>query len=299
MKDLFIILLFLPLSVKSQDLEPRSLSNAPIGMNFILVGYGYSVGNILFDTSEPIKDASAHVNSTVAAYARTIDVFGLSGKVDIIVPFVFDSYWEGLVNGQQASTTRIGFTDPSVRLSVNFIGSPSLRLNEFKEYQERTIVGASLRILMPAGQYSGEKIINLGTNRWTLKPQIGVSKRIDHWVFEGYAGVWLFTTNHDFLGKKMTQKPISTLTGHLCYIFKKGIWIAVDGGYGFGGRTTVDELPKESQENIRVGATLALPVARQHALKLNFTSGIDTRIGADFDSFTVVYQYRWGGIKKI
>jgi hypothetical protein len=285
--------LFSAFPIMGQDLEPRSLSNAPVGVNIFVTGYGYSAGNILFDPSVPIEDAKARVHRTVAAYVRTIDFFGLSGKVDLVVPFVIDSHWEGLVDGQPANTTRTGFPDPMMRLSVNFIGAPALSLGEFQAYREKTIVGASLQIRPPLGQYSGAKLINLGSNRWTLKPQVGASHHIGHWVMEGYFSVWLFTPNTDFLGVRMTQKPIYAFKTHVAYLFGRGAWFAVDAGYGIGGKTTVDELPKESQRNVRLGATLALPLGLKHSIKFNYTSGVDTRVGADFETVAVAYQYRW------
>lgn len=294
---LLTFLLF-SISLAGQDLEPRSLSNVPVGLNFLVVGYGYSTGNVLFDPALPIEDARAKVHRTVAAYVRTINFFGLSGKVDVVVPYVIDSHWEGLLNGQPASTDRAGLADPQVRLSVNFIGAPALPLSEFREYKEKTVVGASLQIRPPLGQYSGEKLINLGSNRWTIKPQIGISQHLGKWVFEGYVSVWLFTPNPDLLGVRMTQKPIYAFKGHVAYLFGRGAWFAVDAGYGIGGRTTVDDLPKENQQNVRLGATLSLPLAPRHSLKLNFTSGVETRVGSDFDTAALAYQFMWGGKKK-
>lgn len=285
------------LSLAGQDLEPRSLSNVPVGFNFLAAGYGYSTGNVLFDPALPIEDARAKVHRAVAAYVRTINFFGLSGKVDIVIPYVIDSHWEGMLNGQPASTDRVGFADPQLRLSVNFIGAPALSLGEFMKYREKTVVGASLQVRPPLGQYSGDKLINLGSNRWTIKPQVGISQHVGKWVLEGYFSVWLFTPNSDLLGARMTQRPIYAAKAHVAYLFGKGAWAAVDAGYGFGGRTTVDELPKDNQRNVRLGATLSLPLAPKHSIKLNFTSGVDTRIGADFDTFALAYQFRWGSKK--
>ena len=264
----------------------------------MVAGYGYSTVNVLFDPSVPIEGARAKVHRAVFAYLRTIDFFGLSGKVDLVVPFVIDSYWEGLLNGQPASTVRTGFPDPMVRLSVNFIGAPALPLSEFQAYQEKTIVGASLQIRLPMGEYSGQKIINLGANRLTFKPQIGASQNVGRWVFEEYFSVWLFTPNPDLLGARMTQKPIYAFKAHVAYLFGKGAWLAADAGFGLGGRTTVDGLPKERQKNIRLGATLALPLGLKHAVKLNFSSGVETRVGSDFETVALAYQYRWWKQKR-
>jgi hypothetical protein len=40
----------------AQTLEPRSFSNAPVGMNFAIAGYGYSSGSVAFDPAVPLTD---------------------------------------------------------------------------------------------------------------------------------------------------------------------------------------------------------------------------------------------------
>ncbi len=281
------------ISLSGQDLEPRSLSNAPVGLNFVLAGYQFATGNVLFDPSLPIEDAKAHLHSALAAYVRTINFFGRSGKIDIVVPFVLDGHWEGLLEGQPAQTTRTGFADPQLRLSVNILGAPALSLAEFGAYQQKTIVGLSVQVRPPLGEYSEEKLINLGSNRWTFKPQLGISQKLGKVFLEGYFSLWIFTPNPNLLGARLTQKPIYAIKGHIAYQFKPGLWLAFDAGYGAGGRTSVNSFPRESQRNIRIGGTFAVPLATHHALKLRFSSGVETKVGSDFESVSIAYQYRW------
>lgn len=281
----------------AQDLEPRSLASAPVGMNILLVAYGYSFGNVLLDPALPVEDARAGLNIISGAYVRAIDVFGLSGKLDVIAPFTWGT-WEGELEGQDTSTARTGFGDPRVRMSVNFVGAPALRGGDFIAYRQKTVVGASLQIRVPLGQYDPAKLINLGSNRWTFRTQVGVSQRAGSWVIESYLAVWFFTENTNvFGGGTLSQKPIVAIKGHVAYIFRPGLWAALDAGFGTGGATTVNETEKgELQENFRLGATLAIPLAMHHALKLAAVTGVTTRIGADFDTIVLAYQYRWGGL---
>ena len=86
-----------------------------------------------------------------------------------------------------------GFADPLFRLSVNFYGAPALTLPEFKSYEQDLIVGASLQVSVPAGQYDSTKLVNIGTNRWSFKPEIGASKALGPWTLELKAGATLFT----------------------------------------------------------------------------------------------------------
>ncbi|UCC83731.1 MAG: transporter [Gemmatimonadota bacterium] len=279
----------------AQELEPRAFSQVPVGLNFGLLSYGYSKGNVLFDQALPVEDANARLNSVTAIYVRAIDAFGLSGKIGVILPFAWGT-WEGRLEGQDTSTSRTGFGDLRVQLAVNFIGAPAMAPREFATYSERTIVGAALQIVLPTGQYDPDKLINLGSNRWAFRPRIGVSHTVGRWTLEIYGDVWLHTDNTDFYGgSTLEQGPFWVVQGHVLYNFRRGLWLGLNAGYANGGQTTVDGNDKDFQENTRLGATLALPLGRRHGLKLVAISGIATRLGADFDTINLAYQYRWGG----
>jgi hypothetical protein len=280
----------------AQDLEPRAFSPAPVGLNFAALGYAFSFGNVVLDPALPITDGEADVHSILAGYVRTIDFFGMSGKIDAGVPYVAHGKWKGLVEGVPDSTTRSGFGDPAVRLSVNFIGSPALKLPEFAKRKHGTIVGASFQVRMPLGQYGPTKLINLGTNRWTFKPRIGVSQPIGPWIVEGHGTAWFFTDNPDNFGNRISQDPLWALDAHFARLFGKGIWASLDFGYIIGGRTSNNGIESISrQESLRGGLTLAVPLARRHSIKLGYFAGLYTELGSDFDNLLVVYQYRWGG----
>lgn len=291
-----IALLAVVASATAQDLEPRAFSPAPVGLNFIALGYGYSYGNVLLDPALPITDGEAKLHSAFAGYVRTIDVFGLSGKVDAVVPFVAYGKWKGTVAGVPDSTERTGFGDPAVRLSVNFVGAPAMRLPEFAKRRPGTVVGASLQVVAPLGRYEPERLINLGSNRWTFKPRIGVSQPLGRWILEAHGTAWFFTDNPDALGATLEQDPMWAVDAHVARLFGKGIWASVDLGYIWGGRTTRDGIPStERQESARLGATLAIPVTSRHSVKLGYFAGLYTRLGSDFDNLVVAWQYRWGG----
>jgi len=281
--------------LSAQDLEPRAFSPVPVSVNFAGLGYGYSFGNILLDPSIPLEDGTGKVHSLVGAYVRTFSFFGMSAKADAIVPAAFGD-WEGTLAGQDTSRTANGFGDPSVRLTVNFVGAPALEMPRFMTYRQKTVVGASLRVVAPLGQYDNTRLINLGTNRWTFIPRVGASRKLGHWYIEGVGSVWLFTANPDLQGKRLQQDPLWTIQGSVSYVFDNGAWIAADGGWGSGGRANVDGVKGSTrQENARFGITAAYPLTRRASLKLAYIGGASTRLGADFDSFILLYQYRWGG----
>ena len=281
---------------RGQDLEPRTYSNIPVGLNFLIAGYGYSVGGVVTDPSFPLEDGDVQIHSTVLAYARAVDVWGTSGKFDVVLPFAWVS-GTATFRGQPREREVSGLADPRFRFSVNLYGAPALSLQEFADYKQDLIIGASLQVSAPLGQYDSSKLLNIGTNRWSIKPELGVSKALGPLTLELDAGVRFYTNNDDFLnGMTLEQDPIYAVQGHLIYNFGAGVWGALDATYYTGGRTTVDGVKGDTlQENTRLGLTVALPVNRHNSIKLYASTGVFARTGSNFNTGGIVWQFRWGG----
>lgn len=281
----------------SQELEPRALQNAPVGMNFVLTAAGYSRGNILFDMSLPIEDAVADVWSLTPGYVRAIDFFGMSGRLGAVVPLVTGD-WRGEVDGMAASTSRTGIADPVLLLAVNFVGAPALTWSQMRDYRQTTTVGFQLKVTTPLGQYDADRLINLGSNRWSFKTQLGLSHAFGtRWIAEAYGAATFYTPNGDFFGgTELTQDPLWEAKGDVIYVIRRpDIWLAASLGHAWGGTSTVDSVEKEPLANWRASGVLRLPLARGHGLKLVYVSGLTTKLGADFDTFQLAYQYTFGG----
>jgi hypothetical protein len=173
-----VILLIIGGDTRAQDLEPRAYANAPVGLNFLLGGYVYTKGAVGTDPSVPIENFKVELHSGVLAYVRTLDLWGRSGKVDIIIPY---SSVDGTakVFGEGRRRKVSGFNDPRLRFSMLLYGGPALSLDDFRNYQPDIILGASMEATPPLGQYDSDKLLNIGTNRWSFKPELGVSKAWD------------------------------------------------------------------------------------------------------------------------
>jgi hypothetical protein len=281
---------------RAQEIEPRAYSNAPVGVNFLIGGYAYTRGGVPTDGALPVTDPHLHTSNAVVGFAHAFDLLGLSAKFDAVLPYTWLS---GSADYQGAPLQRIvnGFSDPAFRVSVNFYGAPALSLPEFVSYRQDLIIGASLRVWAPWGQYDGSRVVNIGTNRWAFKPELGISKAIDSWTLELTAGATLYTDNNDFYGgNSRTQDPLYSFQGHTIYSFPNGIWGSVDATYFTGGRTTLNgRLSADLQQNWRLGCTLAFPVDRLNSVKLYASKGVSARTGNSFDLLGVAWQYRWGG----
>ena len=279
----------------AQDLEPRAYTNIPRGLNFVLAGYSYSQGGMVFDPAIPLQNADIQIHGAVFAWARSIKVGPMSGKVDAILPYGWLS-GSAEYDGQTVTRVVSGLADPRIRMSVNFIGAPSLPLSGFRDYKQNFVLGGSLQVFLPLGQYDPLRLVNLGTNRFTFKPELGVSKTIGQLVIELTGGVAFYTDNNDFYqGKTRAQAPIGSVQGHVNYNFKKGIWAALDGTYYWGGHSTVDGVEgNDLQKNTRLGLTVAVPLGIHHSIKINLSTGVSTRTGSDYDVAGLLWQYRWG-----
>ena len=280
------------LTVYGQELEPRSLTNTPVGTNFLALGYGFAAGNILFDPALPLKDVNANTHALAAAYVRSINFFGMGAKFNLTAPFAAGD-WEGVYTGIDTATSRTGMADLRFGFSFNFIGAPAIEASEFKDFEQKTIVGGSFQVVAPTGQYFADRLINLGSNRWAFRPQVGVSHKYQSWYFEAFGNVWLYTTNRSFWnGNKLEQNAIATVKAHIIKSFNNGIWLAVGCGYAGGGRSYVNDVQRDATiSTIRTGAIAVLPINKKHSIKFSAIVAKRIKEGADFDAFGIAYQY--------
>lgn len=285
-----------PGGAAAQSLEPRAYSPAPVGMNFVIAGWAWTEGGVATDGGLPLTDPQLKTTGPILAYARTLDVFGKSGKFDVVLPASRLS-GSATFNGEPLTRRVTGLQDPLVRLSVSLLGAPAMTAREFRSYRQDLVIGASLQVSIPVGQYDEDRLVNLGTNRWIAKPEIGISKTWGRWTLEGDAAVVLYGDNDDYFGgQKRTQNPMYAAQAHLVYNFPSGIWASADATWFAGGRTKVDGVEKDDrQHNWRVGATLAFPVDAKNSVKFYASRGVSARTGNDFDLLGVAWQTRWGG----
>jgi hypothetical protein len=282
-------------SCEAQDLEPRVYSNAPVGLNFLVLGYAFTHGNVTVDASAPIEGAKLTTHSAVLGYSHVFSLWGRSSKIDLALPYAWVSGSGGVV-GQDLERHVSGLGDPRVRVSTLLYGGPALSLEEFADYEPDLIIGASLAVTLPLGQYDQEHVVNVGTNRWSVKPELGVSKTFGPLTLEIAPSITFFTDNNDFLGGgKLEKSPRYAVQGHVIYHTRFGLWAAVDATYYAGGRTTINGESGTQPQNLRVGATLAVPINRYNSVKLYATTGAYSRVGGNFTTAGVAWQFRWGG----
>lgn len=278
-------------SAFSQDLEPRVYANVPTKLNVVAAGYVFMNGNVLTDPSLPIKDFTLQSHNMALNYIRTFALSNKLARIQVALPFTFMD-GSAVISDQLITGSRTGFADMKVRLGINLLGSPALDKSEFRKFEQKTILGVSLVTSIPTGRYYEDKQVNIGTNRWAFKPEIGVSKRFTHVYAEAYGGIWFYTDNNDYLGKKLEQKPTYSLQAHGSYYFKNQMWVGFNTTWFFGGKTIIDGVSDNSQiDNWRVGATFSTPIAKGQSLRFQYHIGAYTNNGLNYYALSAVYQY--------
>jgi hypothetical protein len=279
---------------RAQSLEPRLYAPSPVGIAFCGASVSRSTGSVVTDPSLPIENVDAKVLSAYPNCGLTFALFGRQASAVVVVPYV-DADVEGDVFEEYRSVTRSGLGDVQLRLGVNLVGGPALDPRAFARAPHRTALGASLVVVAPTGEYFPDKLVNIGTNRWAVKPELGLTHPVGRWSLELFAGVWFYSDNDEFYGGTVRkQDPLGVVQGHVVYAITPRAWVALDGTYYSGGQTSVDGGNKEDrQSNTRAGVTGLFPVSRHQAIRVAWAKGVNARSGSRLDTLLVGWQYSW------
>jgi hypothetical protein len=298
-----VILVLSALKISAQDLDPRAYIRLPVKTTTLVTGFAYSYGGVVTEPTAPVNNIKADVQSASLGVAHTFNFFGLSSQALVALPFSWAQV-SGEVGDQQKRITRAGLSDMRMRFSVLFLGAPAATLAELmKKPARKTILGASINIVAPAGQFFSDKLVNLGTNRWAFRPELALSQPLNNrWMLDLYTGVWFFTDNdHFYPGNSVrSQNAMGTLQGHLSYNINALTWVAFDATYYTGGASSIDGVNKDDrQSNVRLGVTAVVPTGKRSSIKFAASTGAIVRLGQNFTSFSIGWQQSWfGGLKK-
>jgi hypothetical protein len=289
---------------QAQDLTPRAYLITPIHSNAVVVSYSFETGDILVNPTLPISNAQGTLHIPILSFAHSFNFFGRSANVSGALPYAV-GHFKAELNGMPESVYRSGLYDFQFRFSVNLKGGPAMDVRQFLQWKQKTIIGASVTVGAPTGQYDPTLLVNLGTNRWAIKPEIGISHRQNHLIADFYAGVWLFTENPEFFSHNQqfpgtntqSQNPLGAIEGHLSYDLKPRLWVSLDANYWYGGKTSLNGVERLGtlESNSRIGATASVPLRKHQSLKFSYSYGAIVRVGGNYNNLSVGWQSSWLG----
>ncbi len=293
-------------TARAQSLAPRAYVITPVDANAIIVQDTYLDGSLQFNGAVPITGAHADVNVPALSYYHAFGVLGRSANVTAVVPYGIGDF-EGTVIDAPKSAHRSGFLDSAVRVSVNLIGGPAMEPQEFQKWRQDVLLGASLTVTAPTGQYDETRLINWGSNRWAFKPELGYSERWGNWLVDFYAGGWFYTKDSEFFSHNQffpgtqyqTENDVGAIEGHISYDFAQRLWVSLDANYWWGGATSLNgvENPSTNQKSSRVGLTASVPLTKRQSIKFAVSDGAYIRYGGNYKEISVAWQYGWIGWK--
>jgi len=287
-------------TLRAQDLSPRAYLITPVSANAVTLIYGYYHGSVDFDGAAPITGATGTYSAPVVAYYHAFSLLGRSANLNASLPYAVGTF-QGNVFGQKRQIYRSGLVDSAFRLSVNLRGGPAMSGQELAKWKQKTLLGVSLKVVAPTGQYDPTKLINWGANRWAFKPEFGYSQRWDRWILDAYGGVWFYTKNPQYYSiprpQPQTEAPVGSFEGHLSYDVKPRLWFSVDGNFWYGGLASLNGIanPVTVQSSSRVGVTAAFPFRNHQSIKVSYNDGAYIRFGGNYQNVSVAWQYSWLG----
>ena len=280
-------------SLTAQELEPRRWAHLPTGFQVAGAGFAYTEADIVFNPVLELENVEMELNTYAFKYVATFPLLGKSARIDLSQAYQ-QGRWEGVLQGEPASTERDGWTDSVVRFSMLLKGGPPIKGASYAEYRSKqvneTIVGAGLAIHLPTGEYLEDRLINLGHNRFLFRPQIGILHQRSRWSYELSAASWLYTDNNDFYGgNELKNSPMFTLQGHLVYTIRPGLWIAGGAGFGYGAESELNGVEKhDEKENLAYGGSVGWSLAKRVTCKIGYL-GTQTQADTGADSHTAVF----------
>jgi hypothetical protein len=279
----------------AQEVTPRLFWPAPKGTKVFVAGYAYTTGDVHLDSSIPLLGSNARSNTGLLAYTQTLNLWGRTSNFLIQLPYSH-GVASGLFNDEPVNQDFSAFGDLSATLNINLKGAPTLDREKYMAFRAdpQTIVGASLKLVFPTGQYDKDRLVNVGANRWAGRLKIGTVLILKpSWLLELAASAWYFGDDDDFVTGKKEQAPVYSAETSLIKRIRPGLWASLDVTYYVGGQQTIDGTPlKDSQRNIRIGGTFVFPFRQRHAIKIGYVNGVVTRFGSDFDQLLLSYQVR-------
>ena len=147
-----LLLTCLAVCSAAQELQPRAYLPAPVGLNYFGISYTNNRGGLLVDPGLALEDVRFSAHASTLAFGQTFGTGEAHVQLLACVPYVVAKGGSDL-GGAQIRTRYSGLGDVTLRYAMNIYGAPAMDLKEFRAYRQKTIVGASITVAAPTGQY--------------------------------------------------------------------------------------------------------------------------------------------------
>ena len=293
---LVLAALLIPDEACAQFANPRAYDNTPVGTNQLELRYEYVHANASIDSALIVPGANLRLDQGTIDYTRYLGLLHRLMWVEATLPVAGLS---GSITGINIQSSTIGAGDSSYQLAMLLKGGPALTVAQFESYKPTTSLGVSLSITAPTGLYHSDKILNLGSQRWSFKPELALTHPFgpeQKWEFDAYANISFYTDNASYrAGQILGQQPLPGLEGHISYSFNDSIWVSLDTRYSFHGTTLLNGVTQNNaQQNFILGSEMNISLNPRNSLVFEFAKALVHDNGPALVGFSVKYDFTWG-----
>jgi hypothetical protein len=280
----------------AQFTDAHNYDNTPVGVNQVEFSFAFVRANASIDPSLIIANAKLDLNQGSIDYTRYFSLFRRLAWVEAAVPV---ATLGGSITGTNIDRSTSGVGDSSGSFAMLLKGGPALSVSQFDNYTPTTIVGVSLTMTAPTGGYDPNRILNLGSDRWSFKPEIALSQPFGpegKWQLDLYANAYFYTDNTTYRGKEiLRQEPLAGLEGHISRSLSDRVWLSFDTRYSFRGATLVDGVGQDNaQENVVLGSEVSVSLNSRNSVLIEVAKATVHQNGPSIAGFSVKYDYTWG-----
>jgi Putative MetA-pathway of phenol degradation len=285
-----------PATLSAQFSDPHSYDNSPAGVNQLELGYAYAHANASLDTSLVIAGAKLNLSQGSVDYTRYFGLFHRTAWAEASLPIAGLS---GSITGTNIEGSTAGTGDSSYEFATLLVGGPALTPAEAENAAPTTRVGLSVTATAPTGKYHTDKILNLGSDRWSFKPELALSLPFgtrDKWQADLYTNIYFYTDNTSYRGREvLRQEALPGFEGHVSYSFNDRVWTSLDTRYSFRGATFVNRIDQDNtQQNFSLGAETNVSMNGRNSLLFEFAKALVHENGPSVAGFSAKYFYTWG-----
>lgn len=284
-KILFALVLIVMLAGTALANDPKDYIVAPAGTKALLFYYNYTTGNEAYANGKLVgKDTNLTANVGVFRGVYYGQMASLPYAANLILPFGSLALDGKDVGGVQMATTQYG--DPIFAFGVWPVANSA----------SKTWLGVFEYITPPIGQYNNDRALNMGSNRWAFKTEVGLAQGLGnsnfHWDLT--ANVEFYTNNTDYSSTHLSlqKNPLFSAETHLTYNIAKTVGISADYFYRNGGETNVAGVSNNDKQNDHTaGLTLTFGLTPSSQILIKYYNQFKTENGIKGDTLGVRFAY--------
>lgn len=216
---------------------------------------------------------------------RPIYYFKTSGNmatVQALIPFG-DVSLDGKDTGN-VSFSSSGLGDISILTGMWLIDDPI----------SKTWFGISEWIKIPTGEYDNNRVLNIGTNQWAFKTEMGLAKGFGNFYLEFIPSAEFYTDNSDYgpSGSDLEKEPVFVSESHLSADITKTFIISLDHYYKKGGETSISGASMgDEASNHSAQISFIMKMSDNQRLLLQYLEDLEIKNGPKTTRFGLRYTF--------